>query len=245
MKHMGYSLYLLKLTGEALVSDGEHFSISAGKFIAEEIQSVVSDHSVRLAIVVGGGNVVRGLELERQGFERKVADNMGMLATVQNALLLEYFLEQCGVSARCMTAIPMNHIAEPYIYKRALRHINKGRVVVLSGGIGEPYVSTDFAAVQRACQLDAVAILKGTKVDGIYDADPKKKQDAKFIHEITYDEVLQRRLEVMDEQAFSHARNRYKRPTYIFNIFVKGNLARVVRGEKIGSVILEAYPAEE
>lgn len=234
---MDYSLYVLKLTGEALVSDGEHFSTSAAKFIAKEIQSVVADSSVRLAVVVGGGNVVRGLELEQQGLERNIADNMGMLATVQNALLLEYFLEQCGVPARTMTAIPMNNIAEPYIYKRALRHVNKGRVVVLSGGIGEPYVSTDFAAVQRACQLDAVAILKGTKVDGIYDADPKKNPDAKFIKEITYDDVLHHRLEVMDEQAFSHARNRYKRPTHIFNIFVKGNLKRVVRGEKIGSVI--------
>lgn len=219
------------------MNDGEHFSMSAGKFIAEEIKSVVMDSSVRLAVVVGGGNVVRGLELEQQGLERKVADNMGMLATVQNALLLEYFLEQCGVSARCMTAIPMNHIAEPYIYKRALRHIHKGRVVVLSGGIGEPYVSTDFAAVQRACQLDAVAILKGTKVDGIYEADPKKNPNAKFIKDITYDDVLHHRLEVMDEQAFSHARNRYKRPTHIFNIFVSGNLRRVVRGENIGSVI--------
>ena len=232
-----YSLYVLKLTGEALVKNGEHFSMSAAEFIAEEIKSVVTDPLVRLAVVVGGGNVIRGSELERQGLERKVADNMGMLATVQNALLLEYFLEQLGVPARTMTAIPMNNIAEPYIYKRALRHLNKGRVVVLSGGIGEPYVSTDFAAVQRACQLDAVAILKGTKVDGIYDTDPKKNKDAKFIEDSTYDDVLRQRLEVMDEQAFSHARNRYKRPTHVFNIFVKGNLRRVVRGEKVGSVI--------
>lgn len=236
-KESGHKLYLLKLTGEALVNNGEHFSMSAAKFLVEEIQSVVANPLVQLAVVVGGGNVIRGAELEQQGLERKVADNMGMLATVQNALLLEYFLEQYGVPARTMTAIPMNNIAEPYIYKRALRHLAKGRVVVLSGGIGEPYVSTDFAAVQRACQLDAVAILKGTKVDGIYDADPKKNKGAKFIREITYDEVLRQRLQVMDEQAFSHARNRFGRPTHIFDIFAKGNLQRVVQGERIGSVI--------
>lgn len=236
-KESGHKLYLLKLTGEALVNNGEHFNMSAAKFLVEEIQSVVANPLAQLAVVVGGGNVIRGAELEQQGLERKVADNMGMLATVQNALLLEYFLEQYGVPARTMTAIPMNNIAEPYIYKRALRHLAKGRVVVLSGGIGEPYVSTDFAAVQRACQLDAAAILKGTKVDGIYDADPQKNKDAKFIREITYDEVLRQRLQVMDEQAFFHARNRFRRPTHIFDIFAKGNLRRVVQGERIGSVI--------
>ncbi len=236
-----YSLYLIKLTGEALVKNGEHFSASAARFIAEEIRSVVRNSSVRLAVVVGGGNVVRGAELEQQGLDRNVADNMGMLATVQNALLLEYFLEQSGVPARTMTSIPMNNIAEPYIYKRALRHLAKGRVVVLSGGIGEPYVSTDFAAVQRACQLDAVAILKGTKVDGIYDTDPKKNKHAKFISETTYNEVLRLQLAVMDEQAFSHARNRYKRPTHVFNIFKKGNLQRVVQGKKSAPLLCRRY----
>lgn len=234
---MDYKLYLLKLTGEVLVDNGDHFSVRAAKIIADEIRSVVADSSIRLAVVIGGGNVLRGAELEKHGLERKIADSMGILATVQNALLLEYFLEQCGVPARTMTAVPMYAIAEPYIYKRALRHLSKGRVVVLSGGIGEPYVSTDFAAVQRACQLDAVAILKGTKVDGIYDADPKQNKNAAYIPEISYDEVIQRRLGVMDEQAFSHARNRFKRPTHVFNIFEKGNLSRVVHGEKIGSII--------
>ncbi|TSC70294.1 MAG: uridylate kinase [Parcubacteria group bacterium Gr01-1014_70] len=232
-----YSLYLLKLTGEALVENGDHFSVTAAEILAEEIQAVVADPHIRLAIVVGGGNIVRGTELAAKGINREIADYMGMLATVQNALLLEDRLEKREVPARTMVSITMNKIAEPYIYKRALRHINKGRVVILSGGIGVPRVSTDFAAVQRACELGASAILKGTKVDGIYDKDPKKYKDAEFISDITYDEVIQKRLRVMDDAAFSHAREQFMRPTYIFNIFKKGNLQRVVQGERIGSVI--------
>lgn len=230
-------MYLLKLTGEALIENDDHFSVTAAEIIAEEIRTVVADPQIRLAIVVGGGNIVRGTVLAEKGIKRETADHMGMLATVQNALLLEDRLEKREVSARTMTAITMNKIAEPYIYKRALRHIHKGRVVILSGGIGIPRVSTDFAAVQRACELGAAAILKGTKVNGIYDKDPKKYADAKFITEVTYDEVIQKRLGVMDEAAFSHARNQFGRPTHIFNIFEKGNLSRVVHGEKIGSVI--------
>lgn len=236
-KSSDYSLFLLKLTGEALIENGDRFSVGAAQAIAEEIASVVKDSHIRLAIVIGGGNIVRGEELEKKGFDRRIADQMGMLATVQNALFLQQTLVQAGVEARSMTAIEVKQAAEPYILKRVLRHLEKGRVVVLAGGIGRTGVSTDFAAAQSAWELGAVALLKGTKVDGIYDKDPKKYPDAVFIPDITYDKVIEQRLKVMDDAAFSYARDKFAKPTHVFNIFTKGNLNRVVHGEKIGSVI--------
>ena len=230
-------MYLLKLTGEILTENGNPFSVNAANFIAEEIASVVMDSAIRLAIVIGGGNILRGEELERKGFDRRIADHIGMLATVQNALFLEQTLKQKGVEARSMTAIEVKQVAEPYILKRVLRHLDKGRVVVLAGGVGRTGVSTDFAAAQAAWELGAAAILKGTKVEGIFDKDPKKHADAKFIPEISYDDVIAQRLKVMDDAAFSYARDKFKKPTYVFNIFEKGNLRRVVHGEKVGSVI--------
>ncbi len=241
-----YALYLLKLTGEVLLENGDHFSVAAADIIAEEIVSVVKDPAVRLAIVIGGGNILRGEELEKKGFDRRIADQMGMLATVQNALFLEQTLKQKGVEARSMTAIEVKQAAEPYILKRALRHLDKGRVIVLAGGVGRTGVSTDFAAAQSAWELGAAAILKGTKVEGIYDKDPKKHTDAKFIPEISYDDVIIQRLKVMDDAAFSYARDKFMKPTHVFNIFQKGNLSRVIHGEKIGSVIhcfFTPYPA--
>lgn len=203
--------------------------------IAQEIDEV-RRMSVQVAVVVGGGNFIRGVAASARGIDRVVADNMGMLATVINALALQDALEKLGSHTRVVTAIEMREIAEPFIRRRVIRHLEKERVVVLAGGTGNPYFSTDTAAALRGMEIKADVILKATKVNGVYDADPKQVPDAKMFPEITYLEVLSRRLAVMDTTAISLCMDNGL-PIIVFNLNVPGNLKRVVQGERIGSLV--------
>ena len=227
---------LLKLSGEALLgSRGFGVDAEVVHRIAQEVHDV-HQLGVQVAIVVGGGNFIRGVAASAQGLDRVVADHMGMLATVINALALQDALEKRGSPTRVVTAIEMREVAEPFIRRRAIRHIEKGRVVVLAGGTGNPYFSTDTAAALRAMELRAEVILKATKVDGVYDADPKKVPGAKMFAQITYLDVLSRGLAVMDTTAISMCMDN-SLPIIVFNLNVPGNLGRVVLGEKIGSLV--------
>ena len=227
---------LLKLSGEALLgSRGFGVDAEVVHRIAQEVHDV-HQLGVQVAIVVGGGNFIRGVAASAQGLDRVVADHMGMLATVINALALQDALEKRGSPTRVVTAIEMREVAEPFIRRRAIRHIEKGRVVVLAGGTGNPYFSTDTAAALRAMELKAEVILKATKVDGVYDADPKKVPGAKMFGQITYQDVLLRGLAVMDTTAISMCMDN-SLPIIVFNLNVPGNLGRVVLGEKIGSLV--------
>ena len=227
---------LLKLSGEALLgSRGFGVDAEVVHRIAQEVHDV-HQLGVQVAIVVGGGNFIRGVAASAQGLDRVVADHMGMLATVINALALQDALEKRGSPTRVVTAIEMREVAEPFIRRRAIRHIEKGRVVVLAGGTGNPYFSTDTAAALRAMELKAEVILKATKVDGVYDADPKKVPGAKMFAQITYTDVLLRGLAVMDTTAISMCMDN-SLPIIVFNLNVPGNLGRVVLGEKIGSLV--------
>jgi len=227
---------LLKLSGEALLgSRGFGVDPETVHRIAQEVHDV-HQLGVQVAIVVGGGNFIRGVAASAQGVDRVVADHMGMLATVINALALQDALETRGSATRVVTAIEMREVAEPFIRRRAIRHIEKGRVVVLAGGTGNPYFSTDTAAALRAMELKAEVILKATKVDGVYDADPKKVPGAKMFAQITYLDVLSRGLAVMDTTAISMCMDN-SLPIIVFNLNVPGNLGRVVLGEKIGSLV--------
>jgi uridylate kinase len=227
---------LLKLSGEALLgSRGFGVDPETVHRIAQEVHDV-HQLGVQVAIVVGGGNFIRGVTASAQGVDRVVADHMGMLATVINALALQDALEKRGSATRVVTAIEMREVAEPFIRRRVIRHIEKGRVVVLAGGTGNPYFSTDTAAALRAMELRAEVILKATKVDGVYDADPKKVPGAKMFAQITYLDVLSRGLAVMDTTAISMCMDN-SLPIIVFNLNVPGNLGRVVLGEKIGSLV--------
>ena len=227
---------LLKLSGEALLgSRGFGVDPETVHRIAQEVHDV-HQLGVQVAIVVGGGNFIRGVAASSQGLDRVVADHMGMLATVINALALQDALEKRGSATRVVTAIEMREVAEPFIRRRAIRHIEKGRVVVLAGGTGNPYFSTDTAAALRAMELKAEVILKATKVDGVYDADPKKVPGAKMFAQIKYLDVLSRGLAVMDTTAISMCMDN-SLPIIVFNLNVPGNLGRVVLGEKIGSLV--------
>jgi len=227
---------LLKLSGEALLgSRGFGVDPETVYRIAQEVHDV-HQLGVQVAIVVGGGNFIRGVAASSQGLDRVVADHMGMLATVINALALQDALEKRGSVTRVVTAIEMREVAEPFIRRRAIRHIEKGRVLVLAGGTGNPYFSTDTAAALRAMELKAEVILKATKVDGVYDADPKKVPGAKMFAQITYLDVLSRGLAVMDTTAISMCMDN-SLPIIVFNLNVPGNLGRVVLGEKIGSLV--------
>ncbi|PYU93505.1 MAG: UMP kinase [Acidobacteria bacterium] len=227
---------LLKLSGEALLgSRGFGVDPETVHRIAQEVHDV-HQLGVQVAIVVGGGNFIRGVAASAQGVDRVVADHMGMLATVINALALQDALEKRGSATRVVTAIEMREVAEPFIRRRAIRHIEKGRVVVLAGGTGNPYFSTDTAAALRAMELKAEVILKATKVDGVYDADPKKVPGAKMFAQIKYLDVLSRGLAVMDTTAISMCMDN-SLPIIVFNLNVPGNLGRVVLGEKIGSLV--------
>ena len=227
---------LLKLSGEALLgSRGFGVDAEVVHRIAQEVHDV-HQLGVQVAIVVGGGNFIRGVAASAQGLDRVVADHMGMLATVINALALQDALEKRGSPTRVVTAIEMREVAEPFIRRRAIRHIEKGRVVVLAGGTGNPYFSTDTAAALRAMELKAEVILKATKVDGVYDADPKKVPGAKMFAQIKYLDVLSRGLAVMDTTAISMCMDN-SLPIIVFNLNVPGNLGRVVLGEKIGSLV--------
>jgi len=227
---------LLKLSGEALLgSRGFGVDAEVVHRIAQEVHDV-HQLGVQVAIVVGGGNFIRGVAASAQGLDRVVADHMGMLATVINALALQDALEKRGSPTRVVTAIEMREVAEPFIRRRVIRHIEKGRVVVLAAGTGNPYFSTDTAAALRAMELKAEVILKATKVDGVYDADPKKVPGAKMFGQITYQDVLLRGLAVMDTTAISMCMDN-SLPIIVFNLNVPGNLGRVVLGEKIGSLV--------
>ena len=226
---------LLKLSGEALGgSRGYGVDPARAHAVAEEICEVQGT-GVQIAIVIGGGNIFRGVAAAQQ-MDRVAADHMGMLATVINALALQDALEKLAVPARVMSAIEMHQVAEPFIRRRAVRHLEKGRVVIFAAGTGNPYFSTDTAAALRAMEIRADVILKATKVDGIYDADPVQVKDAKMFSEISYLQMISRNLAVMDATAISLCREN-NLPIIVFNLNVPGNIARVVRGEKIGSLV--------
>jgi uridylate kinase len=231
-----YKRVLLKLSGEALMGD-QGFGIDPHVVarIASEIKDI-HDLGVQVAIVIGGGNIFRGIKASAEGFDRVTADHMGMLATVINALAIQDALEKMDVYTRVLSAIEMRQVAEMYIRRRAIRHLEKRRVVIFAAGTGNPYFSTDTTAALRAMEIKAEVILKATKVDGIYDADPVKKADAKLYAEIAYMDVLTQGLGVMDTTAISLCMDN-KVPIIVFNIKTKGNIRRVIEGEKIGSLV--------
>jgi len=227
---------LLKLSGEALMgSQGFGIDPAMVARIAEEVEEV-RKLGVQVGIVVGGGNFIRGVVASESGIDRVVADQMGMLATVINGLALQDALEKLGCHTRVTTAIEIREIAEPFIRRRAIRHLEKGRVVVFAAGTGSPYFSTDTAAALRAIEIKADVILKATKVDGVYDADPQKVSHAKMFARINYLDVLSRRLKVMDTTAISMCMDN-SLPIIVFNLNVPGNLKRVILGEKVGSLV--------
>jgi len=232
-----YKRILLKLSGEALLGNAS-FGIDTDvlRYVAKEIRDIHAI-GVQIGIVIGGGNIFRGVEASTKGIDRVSADQIGMLATVMNSLGLQNALEHRGVPARVQTAIEMREIAEPFIKRRATRHLEKGRVVIFACGTGSPYFTTDTAASLRAMEIDADAILKATKVDGIYDKDPVKESDARIFDRITYTEVLTRDLKVMDATAVSMCRDN-NLPLVVFNLEKKGNIKGVVCGRSIGTIVV-------
>lgn len=233
---MKYKRILLKLSGESLMGD-QQFGISAERLAeyAMEIKAVV-DMGVEVGIVIGGGNIFRGLSGASQGMDRVQADHMGMLATVINGLALQGALEDIGVYTRLQSAIEMDKIAEPFIRRRANRHLEKGRVVIFGGGTGNPYFTTDTAATLRAVEISADVILKGTRVDGIYTADPEKDATATKYDTISFDEVYDKGLNVMDMTAFTLSKEN-KLPILVFDMNKPGNLTKVIEGEAIGTLV--------
>ena len=231
-----YKRIALKLSGEALMGD-QSFGISPDmiKYVAGEIQSTV-ELGVEIGIIVGGGNIFRGIAASSFGMDRTSADHMGMLATVINSLALQDGLEKLGIETRVQTAISMHEVAEPYIVRRANRHLERGRVVIFGAGTGNPYFTTDTAAVLRAQEIHAEILLKATKVDGLYDSDPEKNPAAKFLKRTSYMKVLEKQLRVMDMTAISLAMDN-QLPLAVFKLSEKGNIRSVVCGEDIGTVI--------
>ena len=228
---------LLKVSGEGFCKEGG-FGVEAEEvsFLADEIASCVRVGK-ELAIVLGAGNFIRGqVASERAGISRATADYMGMLATIMNGLSLQDVLENMGFETRLMTALAANEVAEPYIRRRAIRHLEKGRILILVGGTGNPFFTTDTQAALRASEISADALLKATKVDGVYDKDPKKFPDAKRFSALIYQEAIERKLEIMDQTAFSMCADN-KIPTIVFRLRVPGNLLRVASGEEIGTII--------
>ncbi len=227
---------LLKLSGEALMGD-QSFGISPDmiQYVADEILSAIK-LGVQVAAVVGGGNIFRGVAASAYGMDRASADNMGMLATVINSLALQGALEQKGIQTRVQSAISMHEVAEPYIRRRAIRHLEKGRVVIFGAGTGNPYFTTDTAAVLRAQEIQAEILIKATKVNGVYDADPEVDDNAKFIKKINYMEVLKRKLRVMDMTAISLAMDN-NLPLAVLSLKEKGNIEKVVCGKDVGTRI--------
>jgi len=231
-----YSRVLLKLSGQVFGGGGIGVDPDVVASIARQIAEVVKD-GVQVAVVVGGGNFFRGSELSQRGMDRDRADYMAMLGTVMNCLALQDFLEKCGVPTRVQTAIAMGQVAEPYIPRRAERHLEKGRVVIFGAGVGMPYFSTDTAAAQRALEIACDVLLMGkNRVDGVYDADPHSHPEAVRFDSISFDEVLRRGLKVADASAFSLCRENGL-PICVFNLLDEGNIARAVRGEKIGTLV--------
>jgi len=233
---MKYKRILLKLSGESLMGE-KQFGIDNGRLAvyASEIQALVNT-GVEVAIVIGGGNIFRGVQAEEGGMERTQGDYMGMLATVINAMALQSSLEQIGVDTRLQTAIEIKQIAESFIRRRALRHLEKGRVVIFGAGTGNPFFTTDSAAALRAVEIDADVILKGTRVDGIYTADPEKDPSATKYEEISFDEIFEKGLKVMDMTAFTLC-NENNVPIVVFDMNKAGNLLKVARGEKVGTIV--------
>ena len=234
---MKYKRILLKLSGEALMGD-ETFGISPEMIshVAREIKTVC-ERNVQVALVIGAGNIFRGVAGAARGMDRATADNMGMLATVINSLAVQDALEQEGVATRVMSAIAMQSVCEPYIRRRAIRHLEKNRAVIFAGGTGNPYFTTDTAAVLRALESEADVIMKATKVDGVYNKDPEKHSDAVKYEGLTYSEVLQKDLRVMDASAISLAREE-KLPVLVFNMKTPGNIVKAATGENIGTLIV-------
>ncbi len=233
---MKYRRVLLKLSGEAL-SGSKSYGIDAGqvRYYAEEIAAVVRA-GVQTAIVIGGGNIFRGIEAKEQGLDQAQGDYMGMLATVINALALQNALEQVGVPTRVQSAIEMQRVCEPFIRRRAIRHLEKGRVVIFAAGTGNPFFTTDTAATLRAIEIGAELLLKGTRVDGIYTADPEKDATAQRLSHISYREALERRLEVMDLTAFTLSQE-HQLPMAVFNINMPSALYRILAGESVGTIV--------
>jgi uridylate kinase len=231
-----YKRVLLKLSGEALMGDlGYGIDPIIVQAIAQEVAEVVAS-GVQVAIVVGGGNIFRGVKASAKGMDRATADYVGMIATVMNAITLQDALEQKGVPTRVQTAIAMQEVAEPYIRRRAIRHLEKGRVVVFGAGSGNPFFTTDTAAALRAAEIDANVIFKATKVDGVYDSDPHLNPDAKRFQSLTFSHVLNQDLRVMDSTAIAMCREN-NIPIIVFNLFERGNIQRVVAGETIGTFV--------
>lgn len=233
---MEYKRILLKLSGEALMG-GRQYGIDPARLAeyALEIKKIV-DKGIEVAIVIGGGNIFRGVAGASNGIDRVQADYMGMLATVINGLALQSAIEDAGIKTRLLTAIKMEQVAEPFIKRRAVRHLEKGRVVIFGGGTGNPYFTTDTAAVLRAIEINADVILKGTRVDGIYTSDPEKFDDAIKFDSITYKDVMSKGLKVMDMTAFALSQEN-NLPIVVFDMNTKGNLEKVISGENIGTKV--------
>jgi uridylate kinase len=233
---MKYKRILLKLSGEALMGD-KSFGINTETLLtyARQIKEV-SDLGIEVAVVIGGGNIFRGIQLEEGGMDRAQGDYMGMLATVINAMALQDALENLGAKTRVMSALEIKAVCEPYIRRRAIRHLEKHRIVILGAGTGNPYFTTDTAAALRSIEIEADVVLKGTKVDGVYSADPEKFPDALKFDEVSFHDVLSKRLNVMDMTAFTLCQEN-KLPIIVFNINEPGNLKRIVLGEMVGTLV--------
>jgi uridylate kinase len=236
MSRPSFTRVLLKLSGESLAGDqGYGIDPQTINAIAREIREVV-DQGVHLALVIGGGNIFRGLAASSKGMDRASADYMGMLATMINSLAMQDALEKVGVATRVQSAIAMQEVAEPYIRRRAMRHLEKGRVVIFGAGTGNPYFTTDTAASLRAMEIGAQVILKGTKVDGVYSSDPKKDPNAVKLPKLTYIDVLKKGLQVMDATATSLCMDN-NLPIIVFDLTTEGNIKRVIAGEEIGTIV--------
>ncbi len=238
MGNLIYKRVLLKISGEAMMGDkGYGIDSSTVDYIAKEIKEAVS-RRVEVAVVIGGGNIFRGVEASVKGMERASADYMGMLATVINALALQNYLEKHGVPTRVQSAIEMKELTEPYIRRKAIRHLEKGRTVIFAAGTGNPYFTTDTAAALRAMEIGAEVILKATKVDGIYSSDPMKDPAARKFNKVTYIDVLKRGLSIMDSAAVSLCMDN-NLPIVVFNLRGKGNIRKIIEGKKIGTLVRE------
>ena len=231
-----YGRVLLKLSGEILAGErGFGVDPVKAKALADEVKSV-RDLGVEVGVVIGGGNIIRGELAEEQGMDRVSADYLGMPATIINAITLQDALEKIGCQTRTLTAISISQLAEPYIRRRAVRHLEKGRVAILAGGTGNPYFSTDTAAVLRATEIEAEVVMKGTKVDGVYDKDPMKSDDAKKFNSISYKEVIENDLQVMDMTAITMAREN-DLPIVVFDVNCPGNLKKILEGNNLGTTV--------
>jgi|TARA_B100000959_G_scaffold122700_1_gene128759 uridylate kinase len=233
---MKYKRILLKLSGESLMGDSE-YGINSKMLTqyANEIDAIVKK-GIEIAVVIGGGNIYRGIQSEGAGFDRVQGDYMGMLATIINGMALQSALESLEIQTRLLTAIRMEQVAEPYIRRKAMRHLQKGRVIIFGGGTGNPYFTTDTAAALRAIEIEADVILKGTRVDGIYTADPEKDTSATKYDSITFDEVLRKKLSIMDLTALTLCQEN-NLPIKVFNMNKKGNLGKVCNGDKVGTLV--------